>query len=62
MPLVKGSSQESISKNISTEIDAGKPHDQAVAIALSEAHKNKKRIAAIRWFLLMDALQRYYKK
>lgn len=37
MPLEKGSSQEVISKNIATEIRAGKPRDQAAAIAYNEA-------------------------
>lgn len=37
MPLVSGSSREAISKNISTEVAAGKPQKQAEAIALSEA-------------------------
>lgn len=35
--LKKGYSKESISKNISTEMKAGKPQKQAVAIALSTA-------------------------
>lgn len=35
--LVQGSSKEAISENIKTEEEAGKPHDQAVAIALHEA-------------------------
>jgi hypothetical protein len=39
MPLVKGKSKKSISKNIKTEIDAGRPQKQAVAIALSTARK-----------------------
>jgi hypothetical protein len=38
MPLVKGSSQEAIGKNIKTEMAAGKPQKQAVAIALNTAH------------------------
>ena len=37
MPLAEGSSKEVISKNIATEVAAGKPQKQAVAIALNEA-------------------------
>jgi 8-oxo-dGTP pyrophosphatase MutT (NUDIX family) len=37
MPLLSGSSQETISKNIETEIRAGKPPKQAAAIAYSKA-------------------------
>lgn len=43
MPLVKSSSKKSISKNIKTEISAGKPQKQAVAIALSIAKKAKSK-------------------
>ena len=43
MPLKQGHSQETISKNISTETGAGKPHDQAVAIALNTARESLKK-------------------
>jgi hypothetical protein len=43
MPTVKGYSRKSISKNIGTEIKAGKPRKQAVAIALNVAERAAKK-------------------
>ncbi len=39
MPLVKGYSRKSVGKNIATELKAGKPRKQSIAIALSVARK-----------------------
>jgi hypothetical protein len=42
MPLKKGKSRAVVSENIKTEIAAGRPQKQAVAIALNTAGKSNK--------------------
>ena len=41
MPLDKSGSKKSVSKNIKTEMKAGRPQKQAVAIALSVQRRSK---------------------
>jgi hypothetical protein len=43
MPLKPGKTRKVISQNIETEIAAGRPQKQAVAIALSKARRGRKR-------------------
>jgi hypothetical protein len=43
MPLKPGKSKAAVSSNIRTEIAAGKPKNQAIAIALSKAGLSKKK-------------------
>ena len=45
MPLIKSASKKAVSRDIKTEMKAGKPQKQAVAIALETARraKTKKR-------------------
>jgi len=40
-PLKKGSSKKTVSQNIRTEMEHGKSHEQAIAIALNQAGKSK---------------------
>ena len=42
MPLKVGKSKKAISQNIKTEMAAGRPQKQAIAIAMSKAGKTKK--------------------
>ena len=42
MPLVKSKSEKALKKNIKTEVKAGKPVKQAVAIAYSEKREAQK--------------------
>lgn len=43
MPLKSGSSKKAISSNIKTEMAAGRPQKQAIAIAMRKAGKPRPR-------------------
>lgn len=43
MPLIKGSSRKTISRNIREMVNAGYPQRQAVAASLSTARKSKRK-------------------
>lgn len=43
MPLKKGSSNKTISKNVKELRHSGRPQKQAIAIALNEAGKSNKK-------------------
>jgi len=43
MPLSRGTSKKTVSKNIKKEMAAGKPQKQAIAIALTEKRKSAKK-------------------
>jgi hypothetical protein len=43
MPLLPGKSKKTIATNIRTEMRAGKPQRQAIAIAYAKAGKTKKK-------------------
>ncbi|HUT64424.1 MAG TPA: hypothetical protein VMZ04_10770 [Anaerolineae bacterium] len=43
MPLAKGKSKKAISRNVSELMHSGRPQKQAVAIAMSEAGKSRKK-------------------
>jgi hypothetical protein len=58
MPLDKSGTKESVGKNIKTEIKAGKPKKQAVAIALNVERDNAK---GARKTMLEEAYDRYVK-
>lgn len=46
MPLKNRKSKKAIGENIATEMKAGKPQDQAIAIAMNKAGKKKPKKGA----------------
>ena len=44
MPLIKSGSRKAVGENIKTEIAAGKPRKQAIAIALDVARRSGAKI------------------
>jgi len=57
MPLKKSSTEKAFRSNIKTEVKAGKPIKQAVAIAYSEQRAAKKKDAKRKWLLLIFPLK-----
>ena len=49
MPLKKSASQKAFKENIKTEVKAGKPVKQAVAIAYAEKREAAKKPAKKKW-------------
>jgi len=45
MPLIKRTSKKALSKNIETEMHAGKPQKQALAIAFNTQRQARKKMA-----------------
>ena len=43
MPLKRGTSAKTVSSNVKTEVAAGKPRKQAVAVAMRKAGKARPR-------------------
>ena len=43
MPLKRGKSKKAVSENIRELVKSGRPHSQAIAIAMSKAGKSKKK-------------------
>lgn len=57
MPLKEGSSEKTMSENISEMVKAGHPQKQAIAAAYREAGKDSEKVAAKdSWKKICDAL------